>query len=86
MLDAASSFPTLRAMPTFRYRVLFEPEEDGSVHAFAPELPGVHTYGATHEEALKQMKGAASVYLEDMLAQGEDPPGRLDEAEITITA
>jgi|Tabmets5t2r1_1033131.scaffolds.fasta_scaffold96548_2 predicted RNase H-like HicB family nuclease len=80
-------------MPTFTYRVLFEPEQDGRVHAFAPELPGVHTYGATHEEALKQMEDAAVAYLEDMLAEGEEPPGRLeespgrlDEAEITVTA
>jgi predicted RNase H-like HicB family nuclease len=80
-------------MPTFHYRVLFEPEEDGRVHAFAPELPGVHTYGATHEEALKYMEDAAGAYLEDMLAEGEEPPGRLEqppgrlkEAEITITA
>jgi predicted RNase H-like HicB family nuclease len=69
-----------------RYRVLFELEEDGSVHAFAPELAGVHTYGATHEEALRRIEEAATVYLEDMLAEGEEPPGRLEETEITITA
>jgi predicted RNase H-like HicB family nuclease len=66
--------------------VLFEPDENGTVHAFAPELPGVHTYGATREEALEHLKEAVSAFLEDMLAQGEEPPGRLEEAEITVTA
>lgn len=68
----------------FQYRVMFEPEDDGQVHAFAPELPGVHTFGATHAEALARMQEAASAYVEDMLAEGEDPPAGI-EAQVTIT-
>jgi predicted RNase H-like HicB family nuclease len=73
-------------MATFTYRVLFELEPDGSVHAFAPELPGVHTHGATHEEALGHLREAASVYVEDMVAEGEGPPAPLDGTQITVTA
>ena len=73
-------------MSTRQYRVLLEPEADGSVHAFAPELSGVHTHGATREEALKHMEDAVGAYLGDMLAEGEEPPGRLEETEITVTA
>jgi predicted RNase H-like HicB family nuclease len=74
------------AMVTRTYRVLFEPEPDGSVHAFAPELPGVHTHGATRDEALERCKEAAVAYIEDMLLEGEQPPASLDETEITLTA
>jgi antitoxin HicB len=74
-------------MPDLRYRVLLEPEEEGGFHAFIPALPGVHTHGATEEEALAHVREAAEAYVEDMLAQGEEPPvERLHEAEITVTA
>lgn len=69
----------------FQYRVLFEAEDDGQVHAFAPELPGVHTFGATHAEALANMREAAAAYIEDMLAEGEQPPVSI-EAQVTVTA
>jgi predicted RNase H-like HicB family nuclease len=73
-------------MASRAYRVLFEPEEDGSVHAFAPELPGVHTYGATRDEAYERIREAAVVYVQDMVAEGEEPPAGLEEAEFTVPA
>jgi predicted RNase H-like HicB family nuclease len=41
-------------------------EKDGKKwHAFCPELKGCHTFGATKEEALKYLKDAILLYLED---------------------
>lgn len=41
-------------------------EPDGNQwHAYCPELKGCHTFGATKEEALKHLKDAAMLYLED---------------------
>jgi len=34
-------------------------------HAFCPDLPGCHTFGANQEEALKNLKNAVMLYLED---------------------
>lgn len=47
-----------------RYRVVLEPEDAGGYHAFIPTLPGVHTHGATREEAVVHVTEAAAVYIE----------------------
>ena len=44
----------------------FQLEQDGDkFHAFCNELKGCHTFGTTPEEALKNLKEAISLYLED---------------------
>lgn len=44
----------------------FKLEKDGEQwHAFCPELKGCHTFGETKEEALKNLKDAVLLYLED---------------------
>ena len=46
----------------------FKLEKDGvKWHAFCPELPGCHTFGATKEEALANLKNAVMLYLEDAI-------------------
>lgn len=46
--------------------ITFKLEKDGKKwHAFCPELPGCHTFGSTKEEALKHLKDAVMLYLED---------------------
>ena len=41
-------------------------EKDGvQWHAFCPDLKGCHTFGETKEEALKNLKDAILLYLED---------------------
>lgn len=44
----------------------FKLEADGNQwHAFCVELSGCHTFGATKEEAIKNLKDAVLLYLED---------------------
>ncbi len=44
----------------------FKLEADGSKwHAYCSELEGCHTFGSTKEEALKNLKDAVLLYLED---------------------
>ena len=46
--------------------ITFKLEKDGRKwHAFCPELSGCHTFGSTKEEALKHLKDAVMLYLED---------------------
>ncbi len=48
----------------------FKLEADGDQwHAFCPELKGCHTFGATKEDALKNLKDAVLLYLEDEIDQ-----------------
>lgn len=44
----------------------FKLKKDGKHwHASCPELPGCHTFGETEEEAIKNLKDAILIYLED---------------------
>lgn len=56
----------------------FKIEADGSeFHAWSPELPGCHTHGRTRAEALRNLKDAVQLYLEDVTkTAGLKPPKR----------
>ena len=60
-------------MAIYRLQVAIEPDESG-FHASCPALKGCHTYGATREEALHNLKEAAELYLESLIAHGEAIP------------
>ena len=50
--------------------ISFKVEKDGEkFHAFCPELKGCHTFGANPEEALKNLKNAVSLYLDNELEE-----------------
>lgn len=44
----------------------FKVEKDGKkFHAYCQELKGCHTFGNTKAEAIKNLKNAVSLYIED---------------------
>ena len=56
----------------FQYTAVFEPEKVGGYSVTIPALPGCVSQGETFEEALKNIKEAAELYIED-LKEGEIP-------------
>ncbi len=44
---------------------VFEPELEGGYHAYAPELPGLHTQGDDLEEATANAEEALRLYGEE---------------------
>ena len=55
------------------FRVIIEP--DGKYfHAYAPALPGCHTFGKTMMEAKKHVREAITAYLETLVKLGEGIP------------
>lgn len=55
------------------FDVVIEQDETGAYIADVPVLPGCHSWGATKEEALENVKEAIELYLE---VQGE-PASRI---------
>lgn len=55
-----------------KYTAVFEPEQVGGYSVTIPALPGCISQGETFEEALKNIKEAAQLILED-LKEGEIP-------------
>lgn len=49
-----------------KYTAVFEPEDKGGYSVTIPTLPGCISEGETFEEALKNIKEAAELYLEDL--------------------
>ncbi len=57
----------------FKVEVIIEPDE-GGFHAYCPALKGLHTSGATHEEAMANAKDAVSAYLQSLIKHGDPIP------------
>jgi predicted RNase H-like HicB family nuclease len=57
--------------------VTFRIEPDGKeFHAWSPELPGTHTHGATRAAALKNLKDAVRLYLDDVMEEALMPESK----------
>ncbi len=55
-------------------QAIFHPAEEGGYWVEVPSLPGCFSQGETKEEALENIKEAIALYIEDMLAAGEEMP------------
>ena len=49
-----------------------------------PALQGCYSQGATYEEAVKNIKDAIRLHLEDRLANGEEIPGNVSVSLSTV--
>jgi predicted RNase H-like HicB family nuclease len=52
--------------PPYEVEVVLTPQEGGGYHVYAPELPGLHTQGDTHDEATANAEEALALHLEDI--------------------
>ncbi len=57
----------------FLVEITVEPDEDG-FHAYCANLKGLHTSGATKEEALSNAKDAVEAYLKSLIKHGDPIP------------
>jgi predicted RNase H-like HicB family nuclease len=57
----------------FQLVFVVEPDE-GEFHAFCPGLKGLHTPGATEQEALENAKDAAAAYILSLIKHGDPIP------------
>jgi predicted RNase H-like HicB family nuclease len=76
-----------RGMKTYVFRVVIEPDED-RYYAEIPALPGCYSWGYTYEEALRNIKEAAALWVETLAEDGEPIPEEdlkvLKKAPITV--
>ena len=69
-----------------RYTVVLEQESDGGFVATVPVLPGCVSQGDTREEALKNIREAIDVYLEDCSKVGDPIPTEAGKFFIDVEA
>ena len=79
------------SMKTYNFKVVLEQDEDfdgnpSGWHAYCPALErrGASTWGATEEEAFKNIDSVLHMVVESMLEHGEDIPEQpADQVEVT---
>ncbi len=64
----------MKKKPFFTYRAIVEPDENNTFHAYIPALPGCHTWGNSIEEARKNLREAAILYLSSLRENNENIP------------
>ncbi|MBI2076293.1 MAG: type II toxin-antitoxin system HicB family antitoxin [Candidatus Aenigmarchaeota archaeon] len=60
-------------MKSYKLSVVIEKDKNG-YYAYCPELQGCYTQGETYEEAIKNIKDAIKLHLEERKASGEEVP------------
>ena len=51
--------------------LVFEPQEEGGYHVYAPELPGLHTQGENIDDAMAKAEEALALYVEGLREDGD---------------
>jgi predicted RNase H-like HicB family nuclease len=51
--------------------LIFEPQDGGGYHVYAPELPGLHTQGEDMDDAFANANEAVALYVEGLREDGE---------------
>ena len=76
------------AMPLRTYRILLDPEPDGSAwNVSVPSLPGCFTFGATQAEAIERAQEAIRCHIKGLVADREPvPPPDSDFPMVTVLA
>ncbi|MCC7537461.1 MAG: type II toxin-antitoxin system HicB family antitoxin [Deltaproteobacteria bacterium] len=75
-------------MKTYVFPVELTEEEDGRWSAVCPALPGCATWAHDRVEAMRNIREAVELYVEDMIEAGEPLPNSvqvLDSAAVSIT-
>lgn len=67
-----------------KYRITIEIDEDGRHCASCPALPGCHSEGPTHDEAVANITEAIKAYLESLVKAGDPIPSPVSEAVVEV--
>ncbi|MBI5078557.1 type II toxin-antitoxin system HicB family antitoxin [Candidatus Saganbacteria bacterium] len=61
-------------MKHYTYRIIIEPDERNTFHAYVPALPGCHTWGETMEETRQNIRDAINAYVRALKTDRESIP------------
>ena len=67
-----------------RQVILIPDLESGGFTVTVPSLPGCISEGDTEEEALANIRDAIDLYIEDMIADGEDVPEDVAPVQVAL--
>ena len=68
------------------YTVILEQESDGGYVVSVPALPGCVSQGDTRDQALKNIREAIELYIEDCIDAGDSIPNETGKEFVRIEA
>jgi len=71
-------------MNALSYRILLRQEPEGGYTVLVPLLPGCITFGADIAEAIVMAREAIELYIESLIAHGEEIPTEENILEYTV--
>ena len=71
-------------MNMLSYRILLRQEPEGGYTVTVPTLPGCITYGTDLMEAIAMAREAIELYIESLVAHGEEIPTEENTLEYTV--
>ena len=69
-----------------KLHILLEKQDEGGYTAYVPELPGCISQGETRKEAVKNIKEAISLYLDELSHKAAKKPQKVDVLSLTVNA
>jgi antitoxin HicB len=52
------------------FEFVFEPQDEGGYHVYAPDLPGLQTQGEDIDDAVENAQEALALYVEGLREEG----------------
>ncbi len=71
---------------THEIELVFEPQEEGGYHVYAPDLPGLHTQGDDLDDALSNANEALSLYVEGLREDGRSLDSGVIRRKVSLPA
>ena len=68
------------------FEFIFEPQDEGGYHVYAPDLPGLHTQGETLDDARASAEEALALYVEEVRERGGPIGARVIRQKLRIPA
>ena len=56
--------------PVREIEFVFEPQDEGGYHVYAPDLPGLHTQGDSLDDGTENAREALELYVEGLREEG----------------
>ena len=70
----------------YTYSILVDPSPEGGYAVTVPVLPGCITQGQTIEECIARAQEAIALYLDDLVASGEEIPVETEHPQLLQVA
>ncbi len=65
---------------------VFEPQDEGGYHVYAPDLPGLHTQGDSLDDATANAREALELYVEGLCEEGRSLDTGVIRRKLSLSA